>query len=186
MGIETLLSVEEYVALPVQERGCEYDEGRGIELTAHTHLDAKIQAKVTTSLSNFIDAAGLDMDIMGPTGYWLTPNVERVPDVSLIRRAKAEAMGEFHESVHGAPDVAIEIVSPYESATDLECKLGQYLAAGVLAVVVIYPDTRNVYVWRPSGKGLGLRADDALEIPELLPGFKMPIDELFPAAAPKP
>jgi Uma2 family endonuclease len=187
MGVTTLLSLEEYLALPVPERGSEYDEGRVIELPAHSKMNADVQANVIISMGNFIRASGLDIDISGPTGYWLTPNVERVPDVSLIRGARVAAMEAFHGSLRGAPDVAIEVVSPSESATDLERKVDQYLAAGVLAVILIYPDTKHVHVSQPGGNTVRLSTGEALEIPELLPGFKLPIDELFPAAAsPKP
>jgi Uma2 family endonuclease len=184
MGVITLLSLEEYLALPAPDIGREYDEGRVIELSAHRRRNSNIQSNVIFSLLGSVRAAGLDIDVSSPTGYWLTPNVERVPDVSLIRRAKADAMEVFYGSLRGAPDVAIEIVSPNESATELERKTDQYLAAGVLAVILIYADTRHVHVCRPRGETRRLGPGEALEIPELLPGFKLPIDELFPAAAP--
>jgi Uma2 family endonuclease len=182
-GVITLLSLEEYLALPAPEFGCEYDEGRAIEWSAHKELNSEIQSNVIISMGNFIRATGLDIAVQSPTGYWLTRNVERVPDVSLIRRAKKAAMERFYGSLRGAPDVAIEIVSPSESATELERKADQYLAAGVLAVILIYADTRHVHVCRPQGETRRLGPGEALEIPELLPGFKLPIDELFPAAA---
>ena len=182
MATATLLSLEEYLTLPVPEDrvGLEYDEGRVIEVPGHNLPNAKIQSKVMHSFSTFLDTTKLDIDVAGPTGYWLTPNVERIPDVSLLSAAKAAAMEVFHGSLRGAPDAAIEIVSPNESATELERKVDQYLVAGVMAVILIYPETRHVQVYRPNGEGRRLGTGNALELPELLPGLKLPIDEWFP------
>ena len=179
MATATLVSLEEYLALPVREGGYEYDEGRVIEVPTQTRPNAKIQLEVGRLLGNFIHEAGLDIDILGPTGYWLTPTVERIPDVSLIRNTKAAAMEVFHGSLRGAPDAAIEIVSPSESATELDRKADQYLAAGTIAVILIYPETRHVHVFRASSDALRLGIGDALELPELLPGLRLPVDELF-------
>src|SRR5262245_57281829 len=179
MATTTLISVEEYVTLPVRERGHEYDEGRVIELSAQSIENAEIQSKVVRLLGNFIDDAGIDMIVAGPTGFWLTPQVERIPDACLIVRAKARTMEKFHGSLRGAPDVAIEIISPSESATELDRKVNQFLAAGVAVVILIYPETQHVHVFRPSIDIRRLGTGDVLELPELLPGLKVPIDDLF-------
>ena len=103
MGATTSVSLEEYLALPLSDGGSEYDEGRVVELPAPTLRDAEIQSEVIYSLGAFVRTAGLDHIIAGPTGYWLTPNVERIP--SLIRRTKVAALEVFHGSLCGAPDV---------------------------------------------------------------------------------
>ncbi|SPF52177.1 conserved hypothetical protein [Candidatus Sulfopaludibacter sp. SbA4] len=179
--LASVLSIEEYLTLPVPENrvGYEYDDGKVIEVPAHNLENAKIQSKVIRLFGSFLDTARLDIDVLCPTGYWLSPNVERVPDVSLLSAAKAAAMEVFHGSLRGAPDAAIEIVSPNESATELERKVDQYLAAGVLAVILVYPETRHVLVYRPNGEARRLGTGDALELPDLLPGMKLPIDEWF-------
>ena len=79
----------------------------------------------------------------------------------------------------GAPELAIEVVSPSESAADLNCKVELLLKAGSLAVWVPYPKQREVRVFLPNGvayrKGLG----DTLSMPELLPGWEFPVARLF-------
>ena len=181
----TLLSLEEYLTLPLPEGGVgyEYDDGRVIKVPGHNLENAKIQSKVIRVFGSFLDTTRLDIDVLCPTGYWLTPNVERIPDVSLLSAAKAAAMEVFHGSLRGAPDAAIEIVSPNESATELERKVDQYLGAGVMAVILIYPETRHVLVYRPSGEARRLGTGEALELPDLLPSLKLPIDEWFPTPA---
>jgi len=182
MATATLVALEEYLALPVKEGvSYEYDDGRVIEVPAHSLQNAAIQLKAGRLVGNFVDTAGLDFIVAGPTGFWLTPTVERLPDVCALRRDKAASMEVFRGSRRGAPDLAIEIVSRNETAAEVERKIDQYLAAGVVAVVLLYPESRHVRVCRRSGEARRLGAGEALEIPELFPGLKVPIDKLFTA-----
>jgi len=178
MAAGTLLSVDDYLTLPRKEGlAYEYDDGRVVEVPAHSLENAEIQARV---IGRLLQLLGAGFIVAGPTGFWLTPEVERIPDVSVIRRQRAASLEPFHGSLRGAPDVAIEIISPSDTAADLERKIDQYLAAGVAAVVVLYPDCRHVRLCRASGETRRLGPGDCLEIPELLPGLKIPVEELFP------
>ena len=181
MATQTLISLEEYVALPVKEGlSYEYDEGRVIEVPTHSLESGEIQFKVGRLFGNFFEAAKLDFIVAGAAGFWLTPEVERIPDACVIRRDKAESMEVFHGSRRGAPELAIEIVSKNDTAEEMERKIDQYLAAGAVAVVVLYPEARHVRVCRSGGETRRLGAGESLEIAELLPGLRIPIDELFP------
>jgi Uma2 family endonuclease len=181
MAAGTLLSVDDYLTLPRKEGlAYEYDEGRVVEVPAQNLENAEIQMILGGLLRAWAAATGGEFIVAGPTGFWLTPEVERIPDVSVIRRQRAASLEPFHGSLRGAPDVAIEIISPSDTAADLERKIDQYLAAGVAAVVVLYPDCRHVRLCRASGETRRLGPGDCLEIPELLPGLKIPVEELFP------
>jgi Uma2 family endonuclease len=182
MATATLVSLEEYLALPVQEGvSYEYDAGRVIEVPAHNLENAEIQMLAGELFRAAARSAGVDFIVAGPTGFWLNPTVERIPDVCVIRREKGASMEVFHGSRRGAPDLALEIVSPNDTAAEVERKIDQYLAAGVAAAVLLYPESRHVRVCRRSGEARRLGAGEALEIPELFPGLKIPIDELFTA-----
>lgn len=80
-----------------------------------------------------------------------------------------------------APDVAIEVVSPSNRKTELLEKVVEYLAAGSLAVWLVYPRTRSVAVFRDSQTPPVLYEDgEAIEgLPEL-PGFRCLVSDLFP------
>jgi Uma2 family endonuclease len=72
----------------------------------------------------------------------------RVPDVSFIRRGRIPPDYDFKRPFEGAPDLAIEVVSPTESATELEEKRQDYFAYGTEQVWVIYPGQRRLYQHR--------------------------------------
>lgn len=100
------------------------------------------------------------------------------PDVSFLRNERAQSTVDSDYFV-GAPDLAIEVVSPSERATDLNRKVELLLKAGSLAVWVLYPDQQEVRVFLPSGESFRKGIGDTLSMPELLPGWEVPVARLF-------
>lgn len=76
----------------------------------------------------------------------------------------------------GAPELAVEVVSPSESARDLKRKVSLLLKGGSLAVWVIYQEERTVEVYRPDGTSY---TPETLSAPELLAGWEAPVSGLF-------
>jgi Uma2 family endonuclease len=113
-------------------------------------------------------------------GYKLSPDPTTwlEPDVSFLRDARVRDTLESDYFL-GAPELAIEVVSPPESAADLNRKVELYLRAGSVAVWVIYPKQRHVRVFLADGRSLLREANDMLSLPELLPGWEFPVSKLF-------
>ncbi len=61
----------------------------------------------------------------------------------------------------GPPELVIEVRSPSDRWGQLFTKVGEYLAAGVLAVVVVDPNTETVSVYRDSGQQIFTTADES-------------------------
>lgn len=100
------------------------------------------------------------------------------PDVSVLRNERRKQIapdGYFH----GAPELAIEVLSPSESASQLSRKVELMLQAGALAVWVVYPDQRKVHMHSPGTATLRLGANNTLSLPELLPGWDLPVTKVF-------
>ena len=102
---------------------------------------------------------------------WVQPDVSFL---SLPRLLQTTPDGYFS----GAPELSIEVVSPSESAVDIERKIDLMLAAGCSAVWAIYPKSRHVWVYSPGASQLFAEAD-VLTAPEILPGFALPVSALF-------
>ena len=100
------------------------------------------------------------------------------PDVSVLRSERARATS-GDDYFAGSPELAIEVVSPSETARDLNRKIDALLAGGSLAVWVIYPEEKEVRVFVPGGSSYTRRANETLTIPELLPGWELPVAKLF-------
>ncbi len=100
------------------------------------------------------------------------------PDVSVLRIERVRATGDDSYFI-GSPELAIEVVSPSETARDLNRKIDALLAGGSLAVWVIYPEEKEVRVFVPGGTSYTRGANETLTIPEMLPGWELPVAKLF-------
>lgn len=82
------------------------------------------------------------------------------------------------------PDLAVEVVSESNSATEVMTKLEEYFRAGVGRVWVVFPDQRKLYDYESPTSVRVLTPADTLDGGALLPGFRLPLDRLF--ADPEP
>jgi Uma2 family endonuclease len=100
------------------------------------------------------------------------------PDVSFVRKERIQETPDSGYFV-GGPELAVEVVSPSESAAGLNRKVELLLKAGSLAVGVLFPDQQEARVFLPGGQSFRKRVGDALSLPELLPGWEVPVARLF-------
>ena len=105
-------------------------------------------------------------------------NTVRGLDLAFISKRRAPQplpfnLGDF------APDLAIEVISPGNQADDIHRKVRQLLKAGTALIWLIYPDTRTVAVHTPTG-AVTLEETDTLAGGEVLPGFAIPVSDIFP------
>ena len=84
------------------------------------------------------------------------------------------------------PELAVEVISPTDKAFDIQEKLNEYFAAGVQQVWHIYSNVERIYIFTaPTAVRVITRADELTGDPAV-PGFRMPVADLFPTAAPTP
>jgi Uma2 family endonuclease len=83
-------------------------------------------------------------------------------------------------TIDRAPDLAVEVVSLNDDARELDLKVQEYLRAGIRLIWVIYPDTHNIHTIRASGQDADIGSGATLSGEEILPGFEVPVDDLFP------
>ena len=77
------------------------------------------------------------------------------------------------------PDLAVEVLSPSNTAQEMERKLHDYFAAGVLLVWYVDPVARTVEVFTAADQSVVLRQDQSLTGAPVLPGFLLPLSKLF-------
>jgi Uma2 family endonuclease len=114
------------------------------------------------------------------TGFVLShnPDTVRAPDVSFLRRDRLPE-GEIPTSFFpGAPDLAIEVLSPSDSIREATAKALEYLAAGTREVCIVSPERKDVTVHR-GGEVFVRSEDESLDGGDLLPGFSSSVAELF-------
>jgi Uma2 family endonuclease len=132
-------------------------------------------------LRAFLDAHPLG-NVVSEMDMTLAEDVVRRPDVAFIRKGRLEGIDLEQVPLPIAPDLAIEIVSKHDRADDLNVKVSQYLQAGVQAVWLLYPSTRQAYRYvasQPHPEVRSAKAGDRFEEPDLLAGFSLPLGEIL-------
>jgi Uma2 family endonuclease len=181
MATKTLMSIEQFDVLPDKETvRYELDAGVLITVLASPSLFYNmIRDRLGMKLYAFVSELKLGL-VSWETEFQLAEAAVRIPDLSFIHEERLERL-DARERLRGAPDLAIEIASPSDKPDDLARKAQQYLAAGSGAVWVLYPEARLAYLYSPGGH-IEVREDSqALDNPELLPGFSVALAEIFGA-----
>ena len=180
MGTKTLMSVEEFDRLQEpDELSYELDEGELVVMTKPRPLHNRIVLRLTSALVRYLETHPVG-EVFNPDNLFvLGPKTKRAPDVSFLRAARARQI-DPNADIPGAPDLAVEVLSPTDTVAAVRRKIRQYFGAGAQCVWVVYPETRAVEVWRDVAKPqVVLQETDLLEAPDLLPGFSVRIGALF-------
>jgi Uma2 family endonuclease len=172
----TLLTLDEFAKLP--EDGLIHELSNG-ELITMSHPKSDHGLVVGRLIELFM--AYLFQQRVGSVynqmGFLLAPGTVRGPDLAFLTNVSISRIkkGEWYP---GAPDLAIEVVSPSDEASDLRRKVREYLDAGAKSVWVLYPDSKEVDIYRQHGVE-NLRDSDLLTESDLLPGFSLAVSSLF-------
>lgn len=107
------------------------------------------------------------------------PNLVRKPDVSFVKSGRLPNDELPLGWIRIAPDLAVEVISPNETAFNVEAKIEEYLRVGVRLIWVVSPATRTVNVYRLDGSVTRLLETQALDGEDVLPGFRYDLTLLF-------
>ena len=100
------------------------------------------------------------------------------PDVAFVRADRVPPGG-VKGYFQGAPDLAVEVVSPSDRPDEVAAKVQEWLQAGCSMVWVVQPDSRTVAVHRRGHEVTALKGPDALVGGDVLPEFSMPVTTIF-------
>lgn len=136
-------------------------------------------------IGNYVKTHILGRVTAAETGYvlWKNPDPNgkdtvRAPDIGFVSIARApKPFGS--KFVPMPPDLAVEVVSPGDSAKEIEEKIQDYLRHGVRLIWVMYPSLKSIIVRKP-GAMTELSGEDMLDGGDVLPGFKVKVSEIFP------
>jgi Uma2 family endonuclease len=139
-----------------------------------------LHARLSRLLGNFVAGTPLGA-IYCDTGFLLSrdPDTVRSPDVAFVSRARIEGHADESRYFAGAPDLAIEILSPSNQPGDIHAKVADYLAAGATLVWIVDPQTRTVTTYRTLLAPKLKRGDAALSGEDVLPGFEIAVGAIF-------
>jgi Uma2 family endonuclease len=182
MTVDTrLMTAEELLRLPDDGWRYELVEGELKRMSPAGFQHGRIAARIAIHLGAHVRRHRLGEVCIAEAGFVLSrgPDTVRAPDVSFV---SAERIIDTDGFMPGAPDLSVEVMSPSDLASEVSFKTSQYLRAGSRAVVVVDSAKRIVYVHRAAGSDVRTTIiEDVLEVDDVVPGWKMPLGEIFDA-----
>lgn len=136
-------------------------------------------------LGRFVLEHRLGRVCLAETGFVLArdPDTVRAPDVAFVSMERLEAEVRRGPYFEGAPDLAVEVLSPGNASAGVAAKIRDYLTAGAKAVWVVDPSSRTLTVHRPgpaSGRPPEILSEtDTVDGGSAVPGFRLPVREIF-------
>jgi Uma2 family endonuclease len=156
---------------------CELIDGEIVRMSPSGAEHGRVAMNLGAILRQHVKAHGLGKVFAAETGFKLAPRRVRAPDVAFVR-AERLTQGIPAKFFDGAPDLAVEVVSPSDSWPDVEAKVEDWLARGARSCWVVDPKARRVVVYRPDGRAARLD-DKAVVTDDTLPGLSLPVAEIF-------
>jgi Uma2 family endonuclease len=140
-----------------------------------------IVVNVTLLLGQYVKANNLGACGGAETGFKiaLDPDTVRAPDLSFVSRERLPEGDASKKFLSGAPDLAVEVLSPGDTYSEVNEKVEDWLGAGSRAVWIIDPRRRNVSVYRSMTDVTLLSEGDELDGGEVVPGFRCKVAEIF-------
>ncbi|MGH2460351.1 MAG: Uma2 family endonuclease [Chloroflexota bacterium] len=161
----------------------ELADGEVIEMSPPGGEHGKVTMGAGALVFGFARQRQLGTVYAAETGFLIqrSPDRVRAPDVAFVAR---DRLPEGHSPpgyVPLAPDFVVEVVSPNDSALDVQARVDEWLKAGTQIAWTVYPGIRTVLVFRGLGQIERKSADDdELDAEPVLPGFRCKVRDLFP------
>ncbi len=161
---------------------CELVRGELVIMTPAGFEHGNIVFNISGPLRSFLKKNRLGLGTGAETGFQIghDPDTVRAPDLGFVcaERVPSERPCGFFQ---GAPDLAVEVVSPSDRASDVLAKVQDWLSAGCRVVWLVDPAKRTVSVYDNRNQVVTRTESDELTGGDVLPGFRLPVAEIFEA-----
>ena len=152
--------------------------GNIIVMSPSGYESDEVAAAMIAQLSNWVRPRKLGRTAASSAGFRL-PNLDlRAPDASFVLAERLRRSPKSFAQL--APDLTVEVKSPSDKLEDLRAKIQEFLSLGTKVGILLNPDERIVEVYNFGKEAIILRDGDVLTVPELLPGWEVPIADLWP------
>lgn len=132
-------------------------------------------------LGSYIRSQKLGLLFDSSTGFKMQNGNRRSPDLAFFAKNRLQGLATLPTGfLEGAPDLAVEVLSPGNTVEEIDGKITEYFANGTRLMWVINPQQRYIWVYRsPQEPDRLLKTADRLDGEAIIPGFSLPIAELF-------
>jgi Uma2 family endonuclease len=179
MATTATMTLEALERLPEDECG-EVIRGEMLPVSPVGIDHSDVAGDVLVTLKLWVRARNLGL-VGGEIGFALSrdPLTVLAPDVAFIRVERVPSGRERQRFFNGAPDLAVEVVSPSETSPETHDKVLLYLDAGTPLVWVVHPERRTVTVYSRDRTARIFTEGETLDGGNVLPGFTLPVADIF-------
>jgi Uma2 family endonuclease len=175
-----LFTAEDLIAMPETER---YELWKG-ELRPMPPLNfrhGQLIGSICAPLGLYVEAHELGLVVAGDPGFLLarSPDIVLGPDVAFVRKGRLPGDVAPEGYPECAPDLVVEVVSPSDTARSVEAKAQDWLDYGCSMVLVVNARTLTAKVFRSGQPPRLLLGDDVFDGEDVVPGFRLPLPEIF-------
>jgi Uma2 family endonuclease len=176
----SVMTAEELWRLPEDGMKHELVRGELRTMPPANYEHGWLASRIDRRLGNHLDEHAVG-DVTTEVGFKLPtePETVRAPDVAFVARARIEAGGRPRRFFEGAPDLAVEVVSPGDSSTEVHEKALDWLAAGARLVLVVHPRPRTITAYRSATDIQILHEADTLDAGDVVDGWRVGVGELL-------
>jgi len=181
MTTETrLMTAEELQRLPEDHQRYELVGGVLTTMPPNSYAHGLVAANLCVELGGYIETNKLGTTL-ATCGYILRrdPDTVRAADISFIRQDRWARLTDTTGYPSFAPDLAVDIIDPWDGYTDVMQRRADWLTAGTRLVLVIDPSRRTVAVHRSANTMTMLTEDDQIDGADAVPGWTMSVRALF-------
>ncbi len=153
-------------------------DGKIIIMGGSDIVSSEIGLEFGSLLRNWVKPRKLGRVFESSDGFILPNSDLRVPDVSFVVASRLKQSKRYFAEL--VPDLVVEIKSQSDRLKQEREKLLSFIELGAKVGILIDPDDRTVTIYTPTAEPVVLRDGDTISIPELLPGWEVPVAELWP------
>lgn len=174
------LTADDLLRLPDDEQRSELVRGELRQMPPAGGEHGSLVGNLHILVGSFVRGAQLGVTFAAETGFVLRqdPDTVRAPDIAFVRRERLSEGPIPKGYLPFAPDLAVEVISPSETAEEVQEKVTDYLAAGSRMVWLVYPRSKTIAVHTPEGVRT-LSRGDVLDGGDVLPGFQAAAADIF-------
>ncbi len=178
MTVKDLEKVQATLEQSGQDYRIELEDGKIIVMGPSDIVSSEIGSIFISLLINWVYPRRLGR-VFDSSGGFILPNSDlKAPDVSFVRAARLKTTPRYFGDL--VPDLVVEIKSQSDRITSLENKLQLFLSLGSTIGLLIDPDLQTLTLYQPNTEPIVLRDEQELTIPELLPGWSIQINQIWP------
>ena len=176
---ERLITGEELLRYP--DLGpCELVDGRIVPLTPTRPEHGEVELDLGSELRAWARLSGRGRAFSGEVGIYIrrNPDTVRAADLVYISNERFAQRGKS-SYLNVAPELVVEVLSPTDRKGDIVTKIKDYLSVGVDRVWIVDSKRQCIFAYRPDTEVQQFKVGDVLRDEELLPGFRLPVEDLF-------